>query len=348
MTKQTGWRMLLVCLVLSLGTAGLAGAQVPIEPGPVTERIMERGELVCGVNGTLPGFGFRTEDGYAGFDVEICRAVAAAVLGDADAVGYLELSSSERSVVLNTGDVDLISSNTTWTLTRDTEWDVTFGPTTFYDGQGVMVLAENDAETLEDLDEQTVCTDAGTTTELNINDAMNNRGLSFEIITFQTLDEAYQSLYSGLCDAVTSDRSALTAERATYEDPSALRVLDVTLSKEPLGPLTSQSDPQFADVVRWTVWGMINAEELGINSENVDEFLESDNPRVQRLLGVGGTPAGDLLAVENDFMVDVLEQVGNYGEVYERTIGADSDLELNRGINELWTNGGLIYAPPFR
>src|SRR5690606_4251131 len=220
-----------------------------------------------------------------------------------------------RPTALASGEIDMLSRNTTWTLSRDTEWGATFAPTTFYDGQGVMVRAADGIETLEDLEGGTICTNAGTTTELNMTDAMESRGLEFTLQTFQDFDGVMAAFDEGRCDAVTTDISGLISRKATAADPGAYKILDIVLSKEPLGPLTSQSDPQFADIVRWTIYGLIQAEEFGITSENVNDFLDSEDPNIQRLLGQGGNPSGSYLGIANDFMVTVISQVGNYGEI---------------------------------
>jgi general L-amino acid transport system substrate-binding protein len=242
----------------------------------------------------------------------------------------------------------MISRNTTWTLSRDTEWGAIFAPTTFYDAQGVMVYAETGITDLAGLEGGIICTNAGTTTELNITDAMSSAGLDFELLTFENFDAVMATFRDGGCDAVTSDISGLASRRAAEPDPGALDILDLTLSKEPLGPLSPQSDPQFADIIRWTIYGLIQAEEFGITSANVDEFLTSENPAIQRFLGVGENRAGSLLGLSNDFMVTVIRQVGNYSEIFERNLGVDTPFGLERGLNALWTNGGLHYAPPFR
>lgn len=317
--------------------------------GPITQRIMDRGSLICGVNALLPGFGTTNDAGeYTGFDVDFCRAVAAAILGDADAVEFRALTAAERPTALASGEVDMIARNTTWTLSRDTEWGATFAPTTFYDGQGVMVMAEAGIATLEDLEGGTICTNAGTTTELNMTDAMESRGLEFTLQTFQDFDGVMSAFEEGRCDAVTTDISGLVSRQATAADPGAYQIIDVVLSKEPLGPLSSQSDPQFADILRWTIYGVIQAEEFGITSENLGDFLESEDPNIQRLLGVGNVASGSYLGLANDFMQNVITQVGNYGEMYNRNLGPGTIFGLERGVNALWTNGGLLYAMPFR
>lgn len=347
MNKRNVLVSILLVLVMTLGAVAVAAQDA--EVGPITAAILERGELLCAVNDKLPGFGTVNDAGeFSGFDVDACRAVAAAILGDANAVSFRATTAAERPTVLASGEVDMVSRNTTWTLSRDTEWGAIFAPTTFYDGQGLMVNAADGIESIEDLEGEAICTNAGTTTELNITDAMASRGLEFELQTFQDFDGAMDAFYSGRCAAVTTDKSGLISRKAVAPDPGALMIMDITLSKEPLGPLTPQNDPQFADIVTWTIYGMINAEEFGINSENVGDFLESEDPSIQRLLGVGDTPAGSYLGIKNDFMVDVLTQVGNYGEMFDRNLGPETIFGLNRGVNDLWTNGGLIYAPPFR
>jgi general L-amino acid transport system substrate-binding protein len=282
---------------------------------------------------------------YSGFDIDTCRAVAAAILGDANAVTFRPLTAAERPTVLASGEVDMISRNTTKTLSRETDWGATFAPTTFYDGQGVMARTADGVATLEDLAGGTICTNAGTTTELNITDAMASRGLDFTLQTFQEFDSVMAAFDEGRCDAVTTDISSLISRRATAADPGSYTILTAVLSKEPLGPLSPQNDPQFADIVEWTINGLIQAEEFGITSENVDSFLASENPDIQRFLGVGENLAGDYLGIANDFMVTVIRSVGNYGEIFERHL---TPLGVERGVNALWTNGGLHYAPPFR
>jgi general L-amino acid transport system substrate-binding protein len=332
----------LTLIICMLWIASFAAAQEDAQVGAVTAAILERGALRCGVNAA--------DGSYEGFDVDFCRAVAAAVLGDAEAVEYVPLLPDERQQAIIDGNIDLLSRNTTMTLSRDTNWNVTFAPVTFYDGQGVMVFADSGIRTLQDLAGSVICAQTGTTTELNMRDAMEQRNLAYELTLYDGQESVREAFFNGTCDALTTDRSALAALRSQYDDPDALEILDIILSKEPLAPLSPQSDPQFADVVRWTIYGMIQAEEFGITSENLDDFLTSENPFVQRLLGLNDTPSGSYLGVPNDFMVAVLRQVGNYGEVYERWLGEDTPLGLRRegSPNDLWTRGGLMYAPPFR
>jgi general L-amino acid transport system substrate-binding protein len=349
--KQVKGLLLLAVFAVLLGALGIASAQdaEPAAVGPVTQRIMDRGELVCGVNTSLAGFAALNDAGeYEGFDVEFCRAVAAAILGDANAVSYRPLQAGERQAAIQSGEIDLMSRNTTWTLSRDAVWGATFGPTTFYDGQGLMVRADSGITEIEQLEGASICVQSGTTTELNLADAMNSRGLEYEPQVFAEAAATWEGYLAGRCDAFTTDKSGLVAYKATAEDPGAHLILEITLSKEPLGPLSPQSDPQFADIVRWTIFGMIQAEEFGITSENIDEFLESDVPDIQRFLGLGDNAAGSYYGIDNDFMVEVIRQVGNYGEVYDRHLGPDTIFGLDRGLNALWTEGGLMYSPPFR
>ena len=337
----------LALLALAL-TCGNVLAQDGQLRGPVTQAVLARGKLVCGANANLVGFGVVNSAGqYQGFDVDICRAVAVALLGDANAVSFRPLVGAERQAALQGGEVDMLSRNTTWTLSRDAVWGAIFGPTTFYDGQGIGTRVDYGIATIDELDGATICVGQGSTTELNITDAVAARGLATAILVMPDAISAWQAYLDGRCEAWTSDKSALLARHATAPDPAAHKVLDVTLSKEPLGPVSPQSDPQFAEIIAWTVYGLLTAEEYGITSANVDDFLDSDNPAIQRLLGQSGNAAGSYLGIANDFMAEVIRQVGNYGEIFERNLGVPP-FNLERGINALWTDGGLMYAPPFR
>jgi general L-amino acid transport system substrate-binding protein len=313
--------------------------------------VQERGELICGVNGSLPGFSFLDSDGTnTGFDADFCRAVAAAVLGDSEAVDFRALSADQRGPALQTGEVDVLIRNTTWTVSRDTSWGL-FAPTTFYDGQAIMVYADVGAETLEDLEGATICVQTGTTTELNLADAFSQIGVEIETQTFADIDPTYQAYEEERCDAVTSDRSQLVARRTAFENPDDHVILDAVLSKEPLGPVAPLGDDEWFNVVKWVTFATIEAEELGIDSTNVEEQLESTNPVVQRFLGVtpaDAEPFESGLGLEADWVVDVISQVGNYAEIYERNLGPGTPFDLERGLNSLWTDGGLLYAPPYR
>lgn len=330
-------------LPLALALLWLLGFAA-VSHGQTLQAVKERGRLVCGVNNALPGFGYIDNNGrYSGFDVDYCRAIAAAVLGDPEAVEFVPLSANDRQPAIQTGEVDVLIRNTTWTLVRDTEWTADFVATTFYDGQGFMVRADLGIAELEDLAGAAICVTKGTTTELNLADAMRARDLPYQPVVFEEVDVVYNSYEQGRCDAVTSDKSQLASRRAIFANPDDHVILDVTISKEPLGPLTRHGDNQWNDIVNWVVQATIFAEEVGITSENVDSFPR-ENPEVARFLGATGN-LGALLGLEADFAVKVIKAVGNYGEIYERNLGP---LAIPRGLNRQWTEGGLLYAYPFR
>lgn len=357
---MVNWRSLLLTTLLA---GSLAACATPPDQGSGSggdtagaaadgnsrlDAVKERGTLVCGVDGNIPGFSFLDEDGeYSGIDVDICKAVAAAVLGDADAVEYRKLDSTERFTALAGGEVDMLSRNTTWTLNRDTAVGMEFAPTTFYDGQGMMVRESSDIATLEDFDGKSVCVEAGTTTELNLTDKMREAGVDIEVKTYQQADPAYAAYDDELCDGLTSDKSQLLARRTTLSSPDDHVLLDVTMSKEPLGPVTVNNDSAWFDVVKWVTYGLIEAEELGITSENLSDMEGSEDPTTRRFLGAEGE-LGEGIGLEPDFMAKAIAAVGNYGEVYNRNLGEDSQFKLDRGLNALWTDGGLLYSPPFR
>lgn len=338
--------LIFALLVAILGVVAVVSAQSE-RLGPISQKIITEDRLTCGVNDALAGFGVVNDAGeFSGFDVDFCRAIAAAILGDATKVSFRVVSAADRQAVLQGGDIDVLIRNTTWTLSRDTDWGVIFGPTTFYDGQGIGVRADLGVSTIEELEGGSICVQQGTTTELNIADAIESRGLDINVLTFSDGPATFNAYIEGRCEAWTTDKSGIIsyhAQRPAGENA----ILEITLSKEPLGPVSPQSDPQFAEIVAWTVYGMITAEELGITSENVSEFLNSEDPVVQRLLGIGNNASGSYLGIANDFMVNVISQVGNYGEVFARNLGV-SPFNLPRGLNGLWTDGGILYAPPFR
>ena len=308
--------------------------------------VSDRGNLICGVNGQLPGFSFVDENGeYSGMDVDICRAVAAAMFDDPSKVEYRDLSAQERFTAVQSGEVDFLSRNTTWTLSRDTSVGMEFAPTTFYDGQGLLASKSSGVERLEDLNNKSVCVLSGTTNEQNLADRMRKLGLSYSPVVFEDVDLLYGAYEQGRCEVATSDRSQLTARRAVLSEPDNHQVLDVVLSKEPLGPLVANGDSQWFDVVKWVVYATIEAEELGINSQNVSTLAQTEDPEIKRFLGGEGN-LGEDMGLPNDFAKRVITHVGNYGEIYERNIG--TPFELERGLNALWENGGLMYSPPFR
>jgi general L-amino acid transport system substrate-binding protein len=330
------------------------GEAAPAEPvtfaggGDTLKAVQDRGVLNCGVSGSLLAFSFPDENGVMqGFDADYCRAVAAAVLGDANAVEFRSSNASERFPILQSGEIDVLIRNTTWTISRDTALGFNFAPTTFYDGQGMMVRKDSGITTLEDLAGGTVCVNAGTTTEKNLADVFRARGIEYEAVVFAETADVRQAYDDGRCDGWTTDKSGLIANSQLLSVPGDHIILDETMSKEPLGPLVRHGDDNWFDIVKWTVNCTIQAEELGITSENVDSFLGGDDPVVQNLLGETGDLA-QAMGLNNDFCYQVIKQVGNYGEIYNRALGPDTPYNLARGLNDLWTNGGLLYSPPFR
>lgn len=328
-------------MLVSVVASGLGGSVL----AQTLEAVQERGELVCGVNNQLPGFGNVNDEGeYTGFDVDMCRAVAAAVFGDPDAVQYQYVTAANRQSVIQAGEIDMMSRNTTWTLTRDREWGVTYGPTTYYDGQGFMIKQELGISELSELDGASICVISGTTTELNLADVFRARGIEFEPITFEGEDASFTAYEEGRCDAITNDQSSLISRRTTLETPDDHLIMEEVISKEPLGPLVAQGDEQWSDIMDWTMYALFYGEERGITSENIDSFANSEDPNIQRFLGEDGN-LGELLGLEPDFAATVIESVGNYGEIYDRHL---TPLGVSRGLNQPYTEGGLLYAPPFR
>jgi general L-amino acid transport system substrate-binding protein len=267
----------------------------------------------------------------------------------ADNITFIPTTTQERFTAIQTGQVDVLFRNTTWTLQRDAELGVDFGPTTYYDGQGVMVRADLGAASLNDLDGASICSLTGTTTELNITEAMESRGLTYELVPFEQASDTISAFEDGRCDVLTSDISQLAGLRSQTADPGSIVILPEVISKEPLGPAYLEGDQSWADVVNWTVYATMTAEELGITQENVDSFMESEDAAIRRFLGLGDdNPSGTLLGLDNSFVVNVIRAVGNYGEIYARNLGPDSPLGLERGLNAQWSDGGLIYAPAWR
>lgn len=312
------------------------------------EDVRDAGEMRCGVSNGLPGFSQPDSSGnWSGIDVDTCRAVAAAVLDDADAVEFIPLTAAERFTALQSGEIDMLSRNTTWTTTRDASLGLNFTGTNYYDGQGFLIKTALGVDSAYDLDGAAICTQAGTTTELNLADFFRANDMEYDAIVFDTSGASAQGFDNNRCDVLTSDTSQLAALKTQLSDPESAEILPEIISKEPLGPVVRQGDDEWFNVVKWVLFGQINAEEYGITADNVDEMMDSDNPSVQRILGESSN-MGEILGLDDDFMVDVITQVGNYGEMFERNVGPDTPLGLNRGNNELWTEGGILYAPPFR
>ncbi|MGS2745096.1 amino acid ABC transporter substrate-binding protein [Halomonas sp. LS-001] len=335
-------------LVLAISTGALTLASISGAHATTLEDTKERGALRCGVSDGLPGFSAPDDEGnWQGLDVDVCRAVAAAVLGDADAVEYVSLNAVERFTALQSGEVDILSRNTTWTTTRDTTLGINFAGVSFYDGQGFMVSRDLGISSASELDGAAICIQAGTTTELNLADYFRANDMGFDPIVFDTSEQTVGGYQAGRCDVLTSDTSQLAALRIQLDDPDASVILSDVISKEPLGPSVRQGDDEWFNVVKWSLFALLNAEELGLNSENVEEMTESENPNIVRLLGQDGN-YGEGMGLEADWAYNIISQVGNYAEIYDRNVGMGSPLQIERGVNALWTEGGLQYAPPIR
>ncbi len=312
------------------------------------EAVKKNGYLRCGVNTGLPGFSSADAKGnWTGLDVDVCKAVAAATLGDAGKVKFTPLTAKERLTALQSGEIDVLSRNTTWTLTRDTSLGIHFAAVTYYDGQGFMVSKGLGVKSARELNGAAVCILAGTTTELNLADYFRTRKMDYQPVVFDTADQTVKGFEAGRCDVLTSDQSQLYGLRIKLARPETAVVLPEVISKEPLGPAVRQGDDQWFNIVRWTLFAMINAEELGVTSENVDAMRSSGNPEVKRLLGLEGIK-GQGLDLSDGWAYNIVKQVGNYGEVFERNVGQGSPLKIERGLNALWSNGGIQYSPPIR
>ena len=331
-------------LLLPALLAGFTGSNVS---AATLDNVINRGALRCGVNTELVGFARANSLGeYSGFDVDICRAVASAVFNDSEAVEMIPVSSTDRFLALQSGTLDILARNTTWTLERNVQFGQFVG-VNFYDGQGFMVPKRSGIRSALELDNQTICVTNNTTSELNAADFFAVSDIRYKPVYFDDEAEAFKSYAAGLCTALTTDRSGLAAQRSSLPEPDAHVVLPEVISKEPLGPMVPHGDESWENVVRWTLNCMINAEELGVKSTNVNDPAIATTPAIQRLIGTSGV-AGAMLGLNEKWCSRIILQVGNYGEVYERNIGPKTPIGLERGVNELWTNGGLLYAPPIR
>ena len=312
------------------------------------DEVKGRGALVCGANGQLPGFGFPDSQGnWTGLDVDLCRAVAAAIFNDPTKVKFVALTAKDRFTALQSRDVDVLASNTTWTSSRDSQLGLNATAVNYYDGQGFIVRRDLKVNSALELNDATVCVQQGTTTELNLADYFRSNKMRLKSVTFATLDESVKAYDTGRCDAYTTDASQLYSVRLKLARPDDHVVLPEIISKEPLALFVRHGDDQWFDVVKWVQFAMLNAEELNVTKSNVDEQLKSDNPEIKRLLGTEGN-YGEQLGLTKDWVVRIIKLVGNYGEVFERNLGASSPLKITRGQNALWTKGGLQYAPPVR
>ncbi|PID60578.1 MAG: amino acid ABC transporter substrate-binding protein [Gammaproteobacteria bacterium] len=330
-----------------LAVAAVCAAAGTVQASATLDAVKDKGFIQCGVHQGLPGFANPDDQGdWAGLDIDFCRAMAAAVLGDAEAVKFTPLSAKVRFTALTSGEIDILPRTTTWTMSRDTDFGDFIG-VNYYDGQGFLVPKDLGVASATELDGAAVCTNTGTTTELNVADYFRANGMQYTVVAFEKSDEVLAAYDAGRCDVYTTDRSGLAAQRTKLSKPDEHIVLPEIISKEPLGPMVRHGDNQWADIARWTLNCMVNAEEAGITSENVAEMAKSKNPDVRRILGEEGD-LGKKLGIPNDFCATVVAQVGNYGESYDRNVGPDTPLQLDRGLNALWKDGGILYAPPMR
>jgi general L-amino acid transport system substrate-binding protein len=336
------------CVVIRVALAALLGAVATAASAQTLNTVKSRGLLHCGANGTLAGFGLPDAQGrWTGLDVEFCRALAAAIFNDPTKIKFVPLTAKDRFTALQSGEVDVLSRNTTWTSSRDTSLGLNFTAINYYDGQGFMVRKALKVNSALELNDAAICVQQGTTTELNLADYFRANKMKLKTVTFATADEAIKAYDAGRCDAYTTDASGLAGERLRLANMNDHIVLPEIISKEPLGPVVRHGDDQWFDIVKWTHFAMITAEELGVTKANVDDQLKSESPDIKRLLGTEGKH-GEGLGLTNDWGYRIIKHVGNYGESFERNVGQGSALKIGRGLNALWTKGGLQYAPPIR
>jgi general L-amino acid transport system substrate-binding protein len=334
-----------VSLVVTLALAGLTAQAASAQ---TLKTVKDRGQLSCGVSQGLPGFSTPDDKGnWTGLDVDICRAIAAAIFNDASKIKFVPLSAKDRFTALQSGEIDVLSRNTTWTLSRDTSLGANFTGVTYYDGQGFLVKKSLKVNSALELNSASVCVQTGTTTEQNLADYFKGNNMKYEVIAFGTADETIKAYESGRCDVFTSDVSQLYAERLKLANAADHVVLPEVISKEPLGPMVRHGDDQWFDIVKWTLYAMVGAEELGVNQKNVDEMAKSDKPELKRAMGTDGN-LGEQLGLTKDWIIRIVKAVGNYGESFERNVGSGSKLGIARGLNQLWSKGGIQYAPPIR
>ena len=333
-------------LVLALAVA--AGLSVQAASAQTLKTVKDRGMLSCGVSQGLPGFSSPDDKGnWTGLDVDVCRAISAAIFNDPSKIKFVPLSAKDRFTALQSGEIDVLSRNTTWTLSRDTSLGANFTGITYYDGQGFLVKKSLKVNSALELNSASVCVQTGTTTEQNLADYFKGNSMKYEVIAFGTADEAVKAYESGRCDVFTTDVSGLYAERLKLANPADHLVLPEVISKEPLGPMVRHGDDQWLDIVKWSLFAMITAEELGATQKNVDEMAKLDKPELKRVFGTDGN-LGEQLGLTKDWVVRIVKAVGNYGESFERNVGAGSKLGISRGLNQLWNKGGIQYAPPMR
>ena len=328
--------------------ATFAAGSALAQSGKTLDQVKQRGFLTCGVNPGLAGFGLPDDKGaWSGLDVDLCRAITSAIFNDPNKVKFIPLTAKDRFTALQSGEIDVLIRNGTWTQSREADLGLLFTGTNYYDGQGFMVRKKLNINSALELNGASVCVPQGTTTELNLADFFRSHNLKYEGVAFATSDEAVKAYDSGRCDAYTTDASGLYAERVKLVNADEHTVLPEIISKEPLGPSVRKGDDQWFDVIRWTHYAMINAEELGVTKANVDEMAKSANPEVKRLLGSEGD-FGKGMGLSKDWAYQLIKNVGNYGEIFEKNVGEGSRLKIRRGLNNLWTKGGIQYAPPIR
>ncbi len=339
--RKITWALVATVVTLVI-SAGFAQAST-------RDEVQKRGVFQCGVSTGLPGFSIADEKGvWAGIDVDVCKAIAAATLGDATKIKYVPLNAKERFTALQSGEIDALVRGTTWTLTRDSSLGLNFTGVNYYDGQGFMVSKKLGVKSALELDGAAICIQSGTTSEMNLADYFKENNMSYKAVSFDTHDATAAAFDNGRCDVLTSDQSQLYGLRTHLSNPADAIVLPEVISKEPLGPVVRQGDDAWFNIVKWTLNAMIEAEELGVTQANVDEMkANSKNPGVRRLLGLEGI-AGKGLGLNDDWAYQIIKQVGNYGEIFKRNVGADSPLKIDRGLNALWSKGGIMYAPPVR
>lgn len=327
---------------------GLTALVPTLSHADTLQDVMKKGVLNCGVSTGIPGFSAPDSKGvWKGIDVDFCRSVASAVLGDANKVKFIPLTAKERFTALQSGEIDLLARSSTWTATRDTSLGLNFAGVNYYDGQGFLVSAKLGVSSAKGLDGATFCIQAGTTTELNLTDYFKAQKMEYKTVTYDTSGQTIDGFKKGRCDAVTSDASQLYGLKLKMDDPKSVLVLPEIISKEPLGPVVRQGDDKWFNIVRWSLFAAIEAEELGVTSSNVEAMLKSDNPSIKRLLGTSGK-AGENLGLKANWAYQIVKQVGNYSEMFDNNVGKDSPLNIDRGLNKLWNQGGLMYSMPVR
>ncbi|MEJ6078132.1 amino acid ABC transporter substrate-binding protein [Vibrio sp. 1-Bac 57] len=327
---------------------GLTAAIPSLSHADTLQDVMEKDVLNCGVSTGIPGFSAADSKGvWKGIDVDMCRSVASAVLGDASKVKYIPLTAKERFTALQSGEIDLLARSSTWTATRDTSLGLNFAGVNYYDGQGFLISKKLGVTSAKELDGATFCIQAGTTSELNLTDYFKSNGMEYKAVTYDTSGQTIDGFKKGRCDAVTSDASQLYGLKLKMDDPNTVMVLPEIISKEPLGPVVRQGDDNWFNVVRWSLFAALEAEELGVTSSNAEAMMKSENPSIKRLLGTTGN-AGENLGLKSDWAYQIVKQVGNYSEMFDKNVGKDSPLNIDRGLNKLWNQGGLMYAMPIR